>query len=355
MPISTLIAAPHSPRSALVFDACNAGVVLRAVLFVQVVVATAALYGADSIWEWFSSAALLTGACLPGTLVWLIAACSLKHQLQKLSMRGQYLAGVLLGALAGLYACGMLFFIGIAKAPWLASAVTGGLLAALLVTALVLRARGNTPAQTQARLTELQSRIRPHFLFNTLNSAIALVRAEPAKAEALLEDLSDLFRYALAEPHLTTTLGQEIELAQRYLSIEQVRFGERLQMQWQLDASVHGALLPPLLLQPLVENAIRHGVEPSPRGGKLQVRTEKRGDQVLIQIINTLPPAPSGHQSAGHGIALDNVKARLSLLHDLQGSFSAGERDGLYVVRLSVPLPQTHSKTRESRHAHSDR
>nr|WP_240154313.1 histidine kinase [Comamonas sp. Tr-654] len=356
VPISPLIAATAtSARPVLVFDACNAGVVLRAVLFVQVVVGTAAIYGADSLWEWFASAALLTGACLPGTLVWLIAACSLKHQLQRLDTRGQYLAGVLLGALAGLYACGMLFFIGIAKAPWLASAVTGGLLAALLVTALVLRARGNTPAQTQARLTELQSRIRPHFLFNTLNSAIALVRAEPAKAEALLEDLSDLFRYALAEPHLTTTLAQEIELAQRYLSIEQVRFGERLQMQWQLDESVHGALLPPLLLQPLVENAIRHGVEPNARGGKLQVRTERRGNEALIQIINTLPPASAEHQSSGHGMALDNVRARLSLLHDLQGSFSAKVRDGLYVVRLSVPLQQTEPKPGESRYAHSDR
>lgn len=356
MPLSTLIAAtPSTPRTALVFDACNAGVVLRAVLFVQVVVATVALYGADSVWEWFSKTALLTGACLPGTLVWLIAACSLKHQLQRLSMRGQYLAGVLLGALAGLYACCMLVFIGIDQAPWLASAVSGGLLAALLVTALVLRARGNTPAQTQARLTELQSRIRPHFLFNTLNSAIALVRAEPAKAEALLEDLSDLFRYALAEPNLTTTLAQEIELAQRYLSIEQVRFGERLQIQWQLDDSVHCALLPPLLLQPLVENAIRHGVEPNARGGKLQVRTERRGPEALIQITNTLPAADAQHQSSGHGMALANVKARLALLHDLQGSFSARERDGLYVVRISVPLPQTTPSAGESTHAHTDR
>ncbi|PIG00264.1 two-component system sensor histidine kinase AlgZ [Comamonas sp. 26] len=341
MPISPVTAHSISPRSALVFDACNAGVVLRAVLFVQVVVGTVAIYGADSIWEWFSSTALLTGACLPGTLVWLITACSLKHQLQRLGTRGQYLAGVLLGALAGLYACAMLQFVSVGKAPWLASAVTGGLLAALLVTALVLRARGNTPAQTQARLTELQSRIRPHFLFNTLNSAIALVRAEPAKAEALLEDLSDLFRYALAEPNLTTTLAQEIELAQRYLSIEQVRFGERLQIQWQLDESVHSALLPPLLLQPLVENAIRHGVEPNPRGGKLQVRTEKRGNEALIQIINTIPATPSTTPTSGSGIALENVRARLSLLHDLQGSFSARARDGLYVVRLSVPLPQT--------------
>ena len=172
------------------FDACNAGVVLRAVLFVQVVVATAAIYGADTFFEWFTVTALLTSASLPGTLVWLIAACSLKHQLQRLSIRSQYLAGVVFGVVAGLYACGTLYFTGMGHAHWLASAVTGGLMAAALVSALVLRARGHTPAQTQARLTELQSRIRPHFLFNTLNSAIALVRAEPAKASTSASRLS---------------------------------------------------------------------------------------------------------------------------------------------------------------------
>jgi two-component system sensor histidine kinase AlgZ len=128
-----------------VFDACNAGVVLRAVLFVQVVVSTAAIYGADSLWEWFSSAALLTGACLPGTLVWLIAACSLKHQLQRLGTRGQYLAGVLLGALQALRLRHAVLHRH-AQNPWLASAaVTGGLLAAL-VTALRARARQHAGA-----------------------------------------------------------------------------------------------------------------------------------------------------------------------------------------------------------------
>ena len=355
MPLRFFATPTDAPRPVQVFDACNAGVVLRAVLFVQLVVATAAIYGAETPLEWLGSMALLTGASLPGTLVWLIAACSLKRPLQRMSTPGQYLAGVLLGALAGLYACGMWSLIGMDRTPWLASAVTGGLLAALLVTALVLRARGSTPAQTQARLTELQSRIRPHFLFNTLNSAIALVRAEPAKAESLLEDLSDLFRYALAEPHTTTTLAQEIELAQRYLSIEQVRFGPRLQIQWQLDESVHAALLPPLLLQPLVENAIRHGVEPNPRGGKLQVRTEKRGNQALIHIVNTLPDAEAAAVSRGHGMALDNVKARLSLLHDLQGSFRTRLRHGLYIVRLSVPLTADSMPAKKARDAYSDR
>ena len=149
--------------------------VLRAVLFVQAVVATASMFGADSPLQWLQGMALLTGACLPGTLVWLVAACLLKHPLQRLPASGQYAAGVLLGMAAGLYACAMLHLAGGTSAPWLASAVSGGLLAALLVAALVLRARGHAPADTQARLAELQSRIRPHFLFNTLNSAIALV------------------------------------------------------------------------------------------------------------------------------------------------------------------------------------
>lgn len=337
---------PHLPGRALVFDACQLGVLLRSVLFVEVVLGVGALYGADSPGQWLDRLALLTGGALPATLLWLITACSLKTVLQRLGTAQQYAAGLLLGALAGVYACAMLALVDGATPPsWLASAATGALLAALLVAALVLRARGRAPAATTARLYELQSRIRPHFLFNTLNSAIALVRAEPARAEALLEDLSDLFRHALVEQGESITLAEEITLARRYLAIEEVRFAQRLQVQWQLDPRADTARLPPLLLQPLVENAIKHGVEPSPLGGRLQVHTELRANRVLLRISNTLPPRPgvngagSGQEqsSKGHGIALANVRDRLALLHDVQGSFSAGVRDGLYQVRISLP------------------
>ena len=228
---------------ALVFDACHLGVVLRAVLFVETVVGVGAMFGADTFYQWLATVALLTGGALPATLVWLGTACSLKTVLQRLSTAQQYAAGVVLGALAGAYACAMLKLANVAppSPPWLASAACGALLSAMLVTALVLRARGRTPAATTARLTELQSRIRPHFLFNTLNSAIALVRAEPAKAESLLEDLSDLFRHALVEQGESVTLAEEITLAQRYLAIEEVRFGHRLQVQWSLDPRTDAA------------------------------------------------------------------------------------------------------------------
>ncbi len=378
-----------SARAAvLVFDACEVGLVLRAVLFVETVLGVGALFGADSAREWLLRLMLLTGGALPATLAWLLAACSLKKTLQRLATAWQYAAGVLLGALAGLMACAMLALAGVAGGvtapPWRASAASGALLAALLVTALMLRARGRTPAATAARLAELQARIRPHFLFNTLNSAIALVRAEPAKAETLLEDLSELFRHALAEQGESVTLAEELRLARHYLDVEAVRFGPRLQVQWQLDPRADAARLPPLLLQPLVENAVQHGVEPSPRGGKLRVQTELRGSRVRVRITNTLPAppsappaAPTAAQRRGHGMALANVRARLALLHDLQAGFSAGVQDGLYEVCITLPAPrpplrqprpaQRRSQTRtptpkaspspskEQPHAHPDR
>ncbi|WP_087744285.1 MULTISPECIES: sensor histidine kinase [unclassified Acidovorax] len=353
--------APAKPRllgkvqRALVFDACHVGVVLRAVLFVEIVLGVGALYGASTPLEWLARVSLLTGGALPATLVWLIAACSFKTVLQRLGTNGQFVAGVLLGTLAGLYACAMLALVGVAEqAPWLASAASGALLSAALVAALVMRARGRTPAATTARLAELQSRIRPHFLFNTLNSAIALVRAEPAKAESLLEDLSDLFRHALVEQGESVTLAEEITLAQRYLAIEEVRFGQRLQVQWSLDPRTDNARLPPLLLQPLVENAVKHGVEPSARGGKLRVLTELRGSRVVVRITNTLPDTNTRTHGMprGHGIALDNVRARLALLHDVQGAFSAGVQDGLYQVRITLPVP---TKPKPAAPAHASR
>ncbi|WHZ10688.1 MAG: Autolysin sensor kinase [Burkholderiaceae bacterium] len=327
-------AAPAAPAATLVFDACHVGVILRAVLFVEAVVGVGLTFAAGTFADWLSQLSLITGAALPATLVWLVAACSLKRPLARLARPAQYAAGVALGAGAGLYGCGMLVLVRLAeRPPWLASACLGALLAALLVVALVLRAKGRTPAETTARLAELQARIRPHFLFNTLNSAIALVRAEPARAEAMLEDLSDLFRHALADPGESVTLAQEIALAQRYLAIEQIRFGTRMRVEWALDPRADAALLPPLLLQPLVENAVRHGVEPSADGAQLKISTQRRGSSVVIKVTNTV--AAQGRR--GNGVALENVRDRLSLLHDVQGRFQTVLKDGVFQARIEVP------------------
>lgn len=337
--------APVSPTAAvpparLVFDACHLGVILRAVLGVEAVVAIAALYSSSTAAGWLLQTAWLTAGALPGTLVWLLLACSLKRWLQRRRTEVQYLVGIALGALAGLYACASLLLAGaLPDPPWLANAMAGGGIAALLVTGLVLRARGNTPAATTARLAELQSRIRPHFLFNTLNSAIALVRDDPARAESLLEDLSDLFRAALSETNSAVPLSGEIELARRYLAIEQVRFGERLHIHWDLEEMAHHASVPPLLLQPLVENAVRHGIEPCDIGGNVTVKTKLDGHNSVLTVTNTLccSTTKKTHVAKGQGMALANVRNRLALLHDVQAACEIGEQEGLFVVRITVP------------------
>lgn len=328
--------APVAPGERVrVFDACHVGVILRAVVFVEAITGVATAFGAADFWHWLGRMSVVTGGVLPATLVWLIVTCSLKRPLARLSLSAQYAVGAALGALAGVYGCGLLALAGFADpAPWLASALAGALLAIQMVAALVWRARARAPADTAARLTELQTRIRPHFLFNTLNTAIALVREEPARAETMLEDLAELFRHALADRGEAVTLAREIELARRYLEIEQVRFGERLRVQWALDERAGQALLPPLLLQPLVENAVKHGVEPSASGADLRIETQRRGNRVVVKVSNTVP---GGQGGAGHGMALGNVRERLALLHDLNGSFRSVFRGGLYLARIEVP------------------
>jgi two-component system sensor histidine kinase AlgZ len=322
-----------------VFDTCHVGVVLRAVLFVEAVVGVGAMFTSTSLLDWLLRFSMLTGASLSAVLAWLIAACALKKPLSRAAPAWQWAMGMGLGVLSALYGCAMLVMLGLVgeatPAPWLASAAAGALISAVLVAGLIWRARAQTPAATAARLTALQSRIRPHFLFNTLNSAIALVRAEPLKAEAVLEDLSELFRQALADPAQAVTLAQEIELAQRYLAIEQIRFGERLQIRWSLDPAANQARLPSLLLQPLVENAVRHGVEPSATGAQISISTERRAGSVIIKVSNT---TPAGTGEAGHGLALANVRERLDLLHDVQGRFNAALKDGVFRVRLESPV-----------------
>ena len=213
--------------------------------------------------------------------------------------------------------------------------LAGAALAAALFQWLHLRAKATLPAETTARLAELQSRIRPHFLFNTLNTALALVRLDPARAEGVLEDLAELFRVALTDAASRSTLADEVELARRYLAIEQIRFGERLQVAWELDPAAAGARVPPLLLQPLVENAVRHGVEPSPDGGTIRMRTRVKRGRAVVTIANSVPATPS---RPGHGMALKNVRERLRLMHDVAAQFEARRGPDVFHVQIVVPL-----------------
>lgn len=349
---------PPSAQGAWLLDSCQLGVVLRVVLAVQVLLLLLALYsqpwGAALLWHW----AWLTSGGLSGSLAWLLLSCVLKRWLHRLRPGWQYACAVVLGMGCGAYASAVLAWTspgaGLQHQHWVANMLTAGLLAALLIGWLVLRSRGRTPAATTAQLALLQARIRPHFLFNALNSAIALVREQPAQAEALLEDLSDLFRAALQEQRSTITLAEEVALAQRYLAIEQLRFGARMRVQWQVQEQVLDCPIPPLLLQPLVENAVKHGVEQQEQGAQICISIYAQGAAYVgVTVTNTMAstatatataatdrPKPEQDGSSPHkglGMALANVRYRLQLVYDLDYHFEQKCQHGMFEVRLRLP------------------
>jgi two-component system sensor histidine kinase AlgZ len=333
------VAEPRAPAS--VFDVCHVGVMLRTLLFVHGVVAVGVAFAAGSLAAWLGLVAAGASVALPGVLIWLLAACLLKRPLGALPPAGRWAVAIGLGAVAGTIAAGAILPLGLdllGPNPLLAPALAGACMAAAVYLWLQLRAQALLPADTTARLAELQSRIRPHFLFNTLNTALALVRVDPARAEGVLEDLAELFRVALADHHdpmASVSLAEEVELAQRYLAIEQIRFGQRLKVQWELDPEAGAARVPPLLLQPLVENAVRHGVEPADAGGTIRVRTRVKLGRALVTIANSVPQAPS---RPGNGIALTNVRERLRLMHDMAAQFETRREGDVYRVQIVVPL-----------------
>lgn len=324
--------------AATLFDVCHVGVVLRGLLFVHVVVALAVTFQASGVQSWLLLLAAGSAGALPGVLLWLLLTCALKKPLTALTEPLQWAAMLGMGALSG--AVGSL----LANLPMLepigspgliAPALVGAALAGVMFQWLRMREQALMPVQTAARLAELQSRIRPHFLFNTLNTALTLVRLDPARAEGVLEDLAELFRVALSESGDAVTLEDEVELARRYLAIEQIRFGARLRVEWELDEGAAGAKVPPLLLQPLVENAVRHGVEPADDGGTIRVRTRVRLGRAEVLITNTVPAAPS---RPGNGMALANVRERLRLMHDVAAQFETRREASVFRVQIMVPL-----------------
>ena len=190
-------------------------------------------------------------------------------------------------------------------------------------------------AVSQAQVEALQARIRPHFLFNSMNTVAALIRVDPAAAERTVEDLSELFRAALGQ-HDTGdgTLGEELALVERYLAIEQLRLGARLRVRRELGDLPPGFPLPRLLLQPLVENAVRHGIQPLREGGEVILRGAREGAGIRIEILNPLPPTPAAPGS-GHG--LDSVRQRVAHRYGPHASVQAGPRGGQFEVRLQLP------------------
>ncbi|HEU4781466.1 MAG TPA: sensor histidine kinase [Steroidobacteraceae bacterium] len=214
----------------------------------------------------------------------------------------------------------------------------------LVVTALALRYfyvthewRHNVELQAKARVHALQARIRPHFLFNSMNTIAALTRSNPARAEEAVQDLADLFRANLNEKRNQIPLAEEIDVARTYQRMEQLRLGDRLRVDWKIEPLPDDALVPGLTLQPLLENAIYHGIEPLAEGGVVTVTGEFNKGMITIVVRNPLPVANLTVRD-GNRLALANIKERLELMYGDRATVKAGRFDDQYIVTLRFPF-----------------
>ena len=316
-------------------DFRNLGVIARVLLGVNALAFAGALV-AEATWsralERFLHGAVLVEPMLLATLL-------LLYVLSPLLERLRYWAGCAAVAALALVVSGALH-VGVAGPE----VDAGGLARTLLVVALVvasllaylrLLTRAYSPALAEARLQALQSRIRPHFLFNSLNAVLSLMRRDPRRAERALEDLADLFRVLMQDTRSFVRLADEIALLERYAAIEQLRLGERLQITWELDAAPLDALLPPMVLQPLLENAVYHGVESGTGPGRVVVHVSRRGARVLARIEN--PYYEEHARRAGNRMAQENIRERLQLFFDAEARLATRTSGGRYVVEVEMP------------------
>jgi two-component system sensor histidine kinase AlgZ len=215
-----------------------------------------------------------------------------------------------------------------------------------IVSAMLLRYffvanewRRNVQAEARARIHALQARIRPHFLFNSMNTIASLTRTDPLRAEEAVEDLADLFRVTLRDSETPLRLKEELELTRIYQRIEQLRLGERLTVEWDVDALPEGARIPGLTLQPLVENAIYHGVEPLPAGGVVKIQGERCGDDLMIRVTNPLTERTASTRS-GNQLAVQNIRDRLKLAFGERGRLDVDQTESWYQVTLRFPCEE---------------
>ncbi|GIX35866.1 MAG: histidine kinase [Lysobacteraceae bacterium] len=218
------------------------------------------------------------------------------------------------------------------------AAVLGGLLLRYFhVQEMWLR---NERAQARAAVEALQARIRPHFLFNSLNSIASLVRRDAVTAERALEDLADLFRAALGAGDGMCSLREELDLCRQYLSIEKLRLADRLQVAWQVDEDLAAQVrVPRLSLQPLVENAVHHGIARLAGGGRILVSVQRSGDGAEIEILNPCP-VTGRSPDQGNRHAQRSIEQRLAYHFGDAARMTAACRDGYYRCTVRVPLEE---------------
>lgn len=341
---------PAPPPSDFLPDFCTTRAVLAVLLITQLVTFLLLLAGrvGDSLlWQRLLLLSLYLhwiGLCSAGVL------CRARHQLALLPARTAVMAS---------YTLLLLVTLAIAEVAWQVARwqqlgaflpdhehgvfLMRNLSVCAIVSALALRYfwvrsqwRGQLRAEGEARYQALQARIRPHFLFNSLNSIAALIGLNPRKAEVAVEDLAQLFRAGLSASERRIPLADEIEVSRAYLRTESLRLGERLRVHWTIDDGLDAVSIPPLCLQPLLENAVTHGIEALPAGGEIFVSVHKTASELQIEVRNPVPEPP--RPSRGAQTALDNIRQRLQLMYGEAAGLKTEAGAGSFRVQLKLPL-----------------
>ncbi|HEY4542461.1 MAG TPA: sensor histidine kinase, partial [Noviherbaspirillum sp.] len=339
----------------LVADCCNIGVVFRVLLVVNAIVLGVVTLQSARFAQALNAFVEASVVVELATLWSLFALCVLRRVLLVAQRRGYRMEAWLQRTLCVLLPAATtavivralgasdIFQAGFGELTAAKSAIVAALLGLVFQHYFELRAKAFSPALVEARLQALQARIRPHFLFNSLNAVLSLIRSEPQRAESTLEDLAELFRVLMSDPRTMSSLEEELRLCRQYLAIEQIRLGERLQVDWQFDnvseQQLRRAQVPVLLLQPLLENAVRYGVEPTSASTPVRVRIGRLLDRIEIAVTNAWLPGrdDSPIHPSGNQMALSNIRERLALLYDLEGQLATAVEDGRFEVRMSFP------------------
>lgn len=317
-------------------DFRNFGILLRIVLIVNGIALLAALLQVPAVRAWparFTENAALVEPLLLLSLLVLAAAGDILRRLPYFAAIIAIVAIELMLTTVLHYATSGLFFVeehSLSRWLCIVALATG-----MLLGYFDLRGRALSPALAEARLQALQARIRPHFLFNSINAVLSLVRQEPRRAEVALEDLAGLFRALMADNRKLTPISQEIELCRQYLELEQLRLGERLQVEWHTEMMPPDALVPPLALQPLLENAVYHGIEPAETPGVVSITIHAAHDRLHVMLRN--PYRPTGDHHVGNRMALANIRERLQLHFDVAAELTTQIGENVYEVRMVMP------------------
>lgn len=315
---------------------CNMGVSLRILVIVNgmgVVAAALKAASLQAMWQEMLAISMLMQPLLLSSLLLLCAGRSLLGRLS-------YFAGIVAVLVLELCLTGLVYMLTRSLLDESSSQLPRYLLFTFIVSAVLLgyfnlRSRALSPALSEARLQALQARIRPHFLFNSINAVLSLIRNDPKRAETALEDMADLFRVLMADNRKLVRLEQEVALCRQYLGLEQLRLGERLQVVWHVEKMPRDALIPPLVLQPLLENAVYHGIEPSSEAGEICINIYSSRNHVHMVLNN--PYRNEGNHHGGNKMALGNIRERLALHFDAEASLATRISNNSYQVHIVIP------------------